>query len=57
MLARIEEARGNAPSAQENYRRFLQHYDSPMPGQRHLVQEAQSALKRLSNPDEPRVTP
>jgi hypothetical protein len=48
MLARIEEARGNAPSAMEHYQQFLRHYDAPMPGQRHLVEEAQAALVRLS---------
>jgi tRNA A-37 threonylcarbamoyl transferase component Bud32 len=57
MQARIEEARGNTPSAREHYERFLRHYDSPMPGQRHLVEEAQAALKRLSGRNDPSATP
>jgi tetratricopeptide (TPR) repeat protein len=57
MLARIEEARGNAPSAREHYERFLRHYDSPMPGQRHLVEEAQAAVKRLSGRIDRSLTP
>ena len=57
MQARIEEARGNAPSAREHYERFLRHYDSPMPGQRHLVEEAQAALKRLSGRNDPSAAP
>ena len=57
MLARIEEAQGNIPSAKEHYAQFLRHYDSPMPNQRHLADEAQAALERLSGRNDPRGTP
>jgi hypothetical protein len=57
MLARIEEAQGNIPSAREHYAQFLRHYDSPMPNQRHLVEEAQAALGRLSGRSDPSVVP
>ena len=50
-LARIEVARGAAPSAIEHYRQFLRRYDTPMPSERHLVEEARQALARLSRPD------
>jgi tetratricopeptide (TPR) repeat protein len=53
-LARIEEAQGQANPATEHYQQFLRRYDSPMPGQRHLVHETQAALRRLSaSGDEP----
>ena len=52
MLARIEEARGDVASAEEHYRQFLRHYDSPMPKQRHLVDEARAALVRLGDRSE-----
>jgi hypothetical protein len=53
-LARIEEAQGQANPAREHYQQFLRRYDSAMPGQRHLVQEAEAALARLSaSGDEP----
>jgi len=51
MLARIEEARGQTPMAKEHYQQFLRHYDSPMPAQQHLVDEARAALARLSGAD------
>jgi tetratricopeptide (TPR) repeat protein/tRNA A-37 threonylcarbamoyl transferase component Bud32 len=47
-LARIEEAQGKIRPAREHYEQFLRRYDAPMPGQRHLVQEARAALARLS---------
>jgi hypothetical protein len=46
--ARIEDARGNVPLAQEYYQEFLLQYDMPTPKQRHLVDEAREALARLS---------
>jgi len=57
MLARIEEAQRRAGSARQHYHQFLRRYDSPMPGQRHLVEEARAALKRLSGRDAPQVSP
>jgi hypothetical protein len=48
MRARIEEAQGNTRSATEHYQQFLRRYDSPMPAQRHLVDEARGALARLA---------
>jgi tetratricopeptide (TPR) repeat protein len=48
MRARIEEAQGNTRSATEHYQQFLRRYDSPMPAQRHLVEEARGALARLA---------
>ena len=47
--ARIEDARGNAPLAQEYYREFLLRYDMPTARQRHLVDEAREAVARLSS--------
>jgi len=49
--ARLEEARGDAHSATEHYRQFLRRYDSPMPPQQHLVDEARAALARLEGSD------
>ena len=51
MLARIEEAQGQGPQAKEHYKQFLRHYDSPMPDQQHLVNEARIAWTRLSGTD------
>jgi hypothetical protein len=48
MLARIEEGRGNVRLAKKHYQQFLWRYDSPSPAQRHLVEEAQTAVARLS---------
>ena len=48
MLARIEEAQGQGPQAKEHYEQFLRHYDSPMPDQQYLVNEARTARARLS---------
>jgi hypothetical protein len=47
MLARIEKAQGQLTAAKEHYEQFLRLYDSPEPGQRHLVAEAQTALERM----------
>jgi tetratricopeptide (TPR) repeat protein len=46
-MGRVEDARGNPHRAQEYYQRFVQRYDSPSPRVRHLVDEAQVALRRL----------
>jgi hypothetical protein len=46
--ARIEDARGNVPLAQEYYQEFLLRYDMPAPKQRHLVGEARAAVARLA---------
>jgi tetratricopeptide (TPR) repeat protein len=51
MLARIEEAQGQMPLAKEHYQQFLKHYDSPMPPQQYLVDEAKAALARLAGAD------
>ena len=48
LLARIEEGRGDARRATEHYKQFLRRYDMPMAGQRHLVEEARTALAGLS---------
>jgi tetratricopeptide (TPR) repeat protein len=48
LRARIEEAQGDAGSARTHYAYFLRRYDAPIPSQRHLVDEAQTALERLS---------
>jgi hypothetical protein len=57
MLARVEEAQGNARSAEEHYRQFLRRYDSPMPAQRHLVDEARVAVARLAGQMDPDPNP
>jgi serine/threonine-protein kinase len=46
--ATLEQARGDRSQAQEYYRRFLQVYDSPMPSQAHMVDEARAALAGLT---------
>jgi hypothetical protein len=51
--ARIEDARGNVPLAQEYYQEFIHRYDMPTPKQRHLVDEAREALARLSGQRDP----
>jgi hypothetical protein len=51
--ARIEDARGHPASAQAHYRQFLTRYDMPMPVNRHLVEEANQALARLSGRGDP----
>jgi hypothetical protein len=47
MRARIDEAQGDLPAAKTHYEYFLRRFDTPMPGQRHLVEEARTALARL----------
>ena len=47
--ARIEEARGKRALARDYYREFLLRYDMPTAKLRHLVQEAKTALDRLSH--------
>jgi serine/threonine-protein kinase len=46
--ARIEEGRGAAADAREDYERFLRTYDRPPPPHRQLVQDAKAALRRLT---------
>jgi TolB-like protein len=48
MLARIEEAQGNVRLARAHYQAFLRRYDLPLPAQRHLVEEARAAARRLA---------
>jgi hypothetical protein len=48
MRARIDEAQGDTRAAADHYHQFLRRYDSPMPGQRHLVDEARAGLARVS---------
>jgi serine/threonine-protein kinase len=47
MLARIEAGQGNVRLARSHYEQFLRRYDSPMPAQQHLVDEARTALADL----------
>jgi hypothetical protein len=51
MLARIEHAQGRNGDAIGHYRQFLRRYDSPMANQRHLVDEARTALTGLAGAD------
>ena len=51
--ARIEDARGHPALAEAQYRQFLTRYDMPMPTNRHLVEEANAALARLSGRADP----
>ncbi len=48
LRARVEEAQGRNDLAREHYAQFLRRYDSPIPSQRHLVDEARRSLARLS---------
>jgi tetratricopeptide (TPR) repeat protein len=48
VLARVEEAQGDPRLAAWHYQEFIRRYDTPMPGQRHLVDEARAALERLA---------
>lgn len=52
-LARIEDARGRVADARRLYRDFLIWYDMPAPAHRHLVEEARTALARLSGAPQP----
>jgi serine/threonine-protein kinase len=45
---RIEEQKGRVGSARNYYREFLRRYDRPVIGHRRLVEEAKSALVRLT---------
>jgi hypothetical protein len=45
---RIEEQSGRAASARNYYREFLRRYDRPTTGHRELVEEATTALVRLT---------
>ena len=45
---RIEEQRGRAGSARTYYREFLRRYDRPVIGHRRLVEEAKTAMVRLT---------
>jgi serine/threonine-protein kinase len=56
MLARIEEAQGNTRLAVKHYNEFLRRHDMPLPGQRHLIAEARSAVERLSGRNDPSAT-
>jgi hypothetical protein len=51
---RIREALGQKEGARHDYQQFLQRYDMAVPAHRHLVDEAQGALRRLAGQaDEP----
>jgi serine/threonine-protein kinase len=45
---RIEEQRGRAGSARNYYREFVRRYDRPVMGHRRLVEEAKTAMVRLT---------
>jgi hypothetical protein len=45
---RIEEQKGRADSARNYYHEFLRRYDRPVVGHRELVEEAKSAVVRLT---------
>ena len=47
-MARIEEALGKDDLARDHYEQFLRRYDMPPPAHRHLVDEANAALRRLA---------
>ena len=47
---RIAEAQGHPDLASQHYREFLIRYDMPVPAHRHLVEEANAAMTRLSLP-------
>jgi hypothetical protein len=51
--ARIEDAQGHPALARTHYRQFLTRYDMPVPAHRHLVEEANGALARLSGRGDP----
>jgi hypothetical protein len=54
---RIEEQKGRVGSARNYYREFLRRYDRPVIGHRRLVEEAKTAMVRLTGGSEPAVTP
>jgi len=45
---RIEEQKGRAGAARNYYREFLRRYDRPVIGHRQLVEEAKTAMVRLT---------
>jgi TolA-binding protein len=47
MLARIEDGQSKTASARAHYEQFLRRYDSPMPAQQQLVDEARKAVARV----------
>jgi serine/threonine-protein kinase len=53
MRARIDEAQGDTRAAADHYHQFLRRYDSPMPGQHHLVDEARAGLARVTGHQDP----
>jgi hypothetical protein len=57
MRARIEEAQGDTRSAADHYDQFLRRYDTPMPAQRHLVDDARASLARLAGRMDPMPEP
>ncbi len=56
-LARIADARGQVDEARRLYQEFVIWYDMPAPAHRHLVEEARSALARLSGVPDPTESP
>jgi TolB-like protein len=50
--ARIEDAGGHPDVARAHYKQFLLRYDMPMPSHRHLVEEADKAMARLTGGDD-----
>ena len=55
-LARIEEAQGKNDLARDHYQQFLRRYDMPPPAHRHLVDEANEALRRLAGQNDKPIT-
>jgi len=55
-LARIEEAQGRTDLARDHYEQFLRRYDMPPPAHRHLVDEANEALRRMSGQKDKLIT-
>jgi hypothetical protein len=51
--ARINDALGRKEEARSDYTEFLRRYDLPSAFQRHLVDEARAALRRLSGRGDP----
>jgi hypothetical protein len=44
---RVADARGQRDEALHHYREFLRRYDMPVAAHRHLVTEAEAAVRRL----------
>ena len=44
---RVADARGQREAALHHYREFLRRYDMPVAAHRHLVTEAEAAVRRL----------